>query len=87
MEGRVDEMAELHEHAAAQAALFNIDVEETESAEESTPVGRIGEWLVIASLPDPNSNWRLRKAGHTRRSNLGIGGWVWQKFDCKKANP
>ena len=43
MEGRVDEMAELHEHAAAQAALFNIDVEETESAEESTPVGRIGE--------------------------------------------
>ena len=43
MDGGVDEMAELHEHAAAQAALFNIDVEETETAEESTPDGRIGE--------------------------------------------
>jgi hypothetical protein len=32
----VDEMAELREHAAAQAALFNIGVEETETAEEST---------------------------------------------------
>jgi len=37
-EGSVDEMAELREHAAAQAALFNIGVEETETAEESTPV-------------------------------------------------
>jgi hypothetical protein len=35
------EIAELHEHAAAQAALFNIGVGET--AEESTPGGRIGE--------------------------------------------
>ena len=42
-EGSVDEMAELREHAAAQAALFNIGAEETETAEESTPGGRIGE--------------------------------------------
>jgi hypothetical protein len=28
VEGSVDEMAELREHAAAQAALFNIGVEE-----------------------------------------------------------
>jgi sRNA-binding protein len=41
--GSVDEMAELREHAAAQAALFNIGVEETEPVEESTPGGRIGE--------------------------------------------
>ena len=34
VEGSVDEMAELREHAAAQAALFNIGVEETGSAEE-----------------------------------------------------
>jgi len=43
VQGSVDEMAELREHAAAQAALFNIGVEETEPAEESTPGGRIGE--------------------------------------------
>jgi hypothetical protein len=42
-EGSVDEMAELREHAAAQAALFNIGAEETEPAEDSTPHGRIGE--------------------------------------------
>ena len=42
-EGSVDEMAELREHAAAQAALFNIGVEETETPEESTPGGRIDE--------------------------------------------
>jgi hypothetical protein len=36
-------MAELRAHAAAQAALFNIGVEETETAEESTPDARIGE--------------------------------------------
>jgi hypothetical protein len=41
MDGGVDEMAELREHAAAQAALFNIGVEETETAEESTPGCRI----------------------------------------------
>jgi hypothetical protein len=40
VEGNVDEMAELREHAAAQAALFNIGVEDTDSAEESTPNGR-----------------------------------------------
>ena len=43
MEGTVDEMAKLREHAAEQAALFNIGMEETETAEESTPGGRIGE--------------------------------------------
>lgn len=32
-EGNVDEMAELREHAAAQAALFNIGVDDTENAE------------------------------------------------------
>ena len=37
MEGSVDEMAELREHAAAQAALFNIGVEETETADEARP--------------------------------------------------
>jgi hypothetical protein len=43
VEGSVDEMAELRECAAAQAALFNIGVEETEAADESTPDSRIGE--------------------------------------------
>jgi len=43
VEVSVDEMAELREHAAAQAALFNFGVEETEAADESTPYGRIGE--------------------------------------------
>jgi len=43
VEGTVDEMAELREHAAAQAALFNIGVEETETPDESTPDGRFGE--------------------------------------------
>jgi hypothetical protein len=42
-QGGLDEMAELREHAAAQAALFNLGAEETETAEESTPGGRIGE--------------------------------------------
>jgi len=41
VEGSVDEMAELREHAAAQAALFNIGDEDSETAEESTPDGRI----------------------------------------------
>jgi len=40
----VDEMAELREHAAAQAALFNVGAEETDTAEESSgPDGRAGE--------------------------------------------
>lgn len=33
----LDEMAELREHAAAQAALFNVGVEEKQAAEEPTP--------------------------------------------------
>ncbi len=41
-EGSADEMAELREHAAEQAALFNIGVDETETVEESTTDGRIG---------------------------------------------
>jgi hypothetical protein len=43
LEASVDEMAELREHAAAQAALFNIGVEETEGADESSPGGCISE--------------------------------------------
>jgi hypothetical protein len=43
VEGSVDEMAELREHAAAQAALFNIGPEERETADDSTPQGRLGE--------------------------------------------
>ena len=43
VEGSVDEMAELRQHAAAQAALFNIGVEDTEADEELTPDVRIGE--------------------------------------------
>jgi len=43
VESSVDEIAELREHAATQAALFNIGVEETETPEESTPGGRIDE--------------------------------------------
>ena len=39
IEGSVDEMAELREHAAAQAALFNLGVEDSEPAEEPTPSG------------------------------------------------
>jgi hypothetical protein len=38
-EGSVDEMAELQEHAAAQAALFNLGVEDSEPAEEIIPGG------------------------------------------------
>src|SRR6202008_1200041 len=36
-ESNVDEMRELREHAEAQAALFNIGVDESHPAEESTP--------------------------------------------------
>jgi hypothetical protein len=42
-EGSVDEIAEPHEDAAAQADPFNIGVEKTEPAKESTPNGNIGE--------------------------------------------
>lgn len=41
--GSVDEMAELREHAAAQAALFNIGADEPDTADESAPNGRIGD--------------------------------------------
>src|ERR1700751_1251683 len=41
--GGVAEMAELHQHPAAQAARFNIGVEEIEPVEESAPDCRIGE--------------------------------------------
>jgi hypothetical protein len=41
--GGVDEMAELREHAAAQAALFNIGAEETDTPVESAPDGRVGK--------------------------------------------
>jgi len=36
MGGSEDEMAELRKHAAAQAALFNFGVEETETVRQST---------------------------------------------------
>jgi hypothetical protein len=36
-------MAELREHAAAQAALFNIGVDDTETADESTSDGHFGK--------------------------------------------
>jgi hypothetical protein len=41
--GSVDEMAELREHAAAHAALFNLGAEEADTAEEASPSGRISE--------------------------------------------
>ena len=41
--GSVDEMAELREHAAEQAALFNLGVEEAKTEEESTPGHHVGE--------------------------------------------
>ena len=43
VEGSVDEMAELREHAAAHAALFNLGAEEADTAEEASPSGRISE--------------------------------------------
>jgi hypothetical protein len=41
-EGSVDELEELREHAAAQAALFNLGAEEPRSVEESIPSGEHG---------------------------------------------
>ena len=41
--GSVDEMAELREHAAAQAAPFNLGAEEADTADEASPSGRISE--------------------------------------------
>jgi hypothetical protein len=42
LEGSVDEMAELREHAAAQAALFNLGAEEADTTEEPSPGARVG---------------------------------------------
>ena len=39
----VDEMAELREHAAEQAALFNIGAEDADTTEESAPFGHRSE--------------------------------------------
>ncbi|HYA63924.1 MAG TPA: hypothetical protein VED66_12035 [Candidatus Sulfotelmatobacter sp.] len=39
----VDEMAELRKHAAEQAALFNLGVEDADTAEESTPGDHVSE--------------------------------------------
>jgi hypothetical protein len=38
-ESAVDEMVELREHAAAQAALFRIGMDEPDTVEEPTPHG------------------------------------------------
>ena len=40
--GSVDEMAELREHAAEQAALFNLGREEAKTEEEAAPGDRVG---------------------------------------------
>lgn len=40
---RVDEMAELREHAAEQAALFNLGGEEAKAEEEFAPGHHVGE--------------------------------------------
>jgi len=42
-EGSVDEMTELRQHAAEQAALFNLGAEDADTAEESIPGGHVGE--------------------------------------------
>ena len=42
VKGSVDEVAELHQHAAAQAALSNVGREEADTMEESTPGARVG---------------------------------------------
>jgi len=41
--GSVDEMAELREHAAEQAALFNLGAEDDDTADESTPDDDVDE--------------------------------------------
>jgi len=38
-EGNVDDMAELREHAAEQAALFNLGAEDVDTTNESSPAG------------------------------------------------
>jgi hypothetical protein len=76
VEGSMDDMAELREHAAAQVALFNIGAEETETAAESAPEGRhVGEGCVFAGLPEPNAlatrfRNQLRRMRNAYRGNL-----------------
>jgi len=41
--GSVDEMAELREHAAEQAARFDVGADQAEKEEESTAVDHVGE--------------------------------------------
>ena len=41
--GSVDEMAELREHAAEQAALFSLGAGEADTAEDPTPGDGVGE--------------------------------------------
>ena len=41
--GSVDEMDVLRQHAAEQAALFNIGAEESESTEQSSPSDHVSE--------------------------------------------
>jgi hypothetical protein len=43
LEGSVDEMAELRQHAAEQAALFNIGREGTDSEESSASAGVVSD--------------------------------------------
>ena len=42
VESNEDEMAELREHAAAQAALFNHGVDDAGSSDDSSPDGGVG---------------------------------------------
>jgi hypothetical protein len=41
--GTVDEMAEMRAHAAEQAALFDLDAEQANSAEQSSPGDHLNE--------------------------------------------
>ena len=41
--GSADEMAELREHAAEQAALFNLGADDADTAEQSASGDRVGE--------------------------------------------
>ena len=41
--GGADELAELREHAAEQAALFNLGAEDADTAEQSASSDRVGE--------------------------------------------
>jgi hypothetical protein len=41
--GSLDEMAEMRQHAAEQAALFNLGAEDTDTAEEPAPGDHVSE--------------------------------------------